>query len=135
MSQEFDLIIIGTGPSGSTIATKCNQQGWNVAVVEATGFGGTCPISGCIPKKVLSSTAGLIEKVHRMKGSGIQSDSQINWNDLIAFKRTFTEHVSKSKEKDLQSKGITTFSGQASFINQHEIEVGTDILKGNKIVI
>lgn len=135
MSQEFDLIVIGTGPSGSTIARKCSEQGWNVAAIEATGFGGICPISGCIPKKVLSSTAELIEKVKRMEGSGIQSDSQINWKGLIRFKRTFTEPVSRKKQESLEDKGISTFYGQASFVSQNEIKVGSDILKGEKIVI
>lgn len=135
MSQEFDLIVIGTGPSGSTIATKCSEQGWNVAVIEEIGYGGTCPLSGCIPKKVFSSTAELIAKVHRMEGSGIRSNSKINWEELVAFKRTFTEPVSKNKEKSLKEKNITTFFGQASFVSQNEIAVGSATLKGNKIVI
>lgn len=51
MSQRFDLIVIGAGMAGAAAANKCAAQGWNVAIVDALPYGGTCALRGCDPKK------------------------------------------------------------------------------------
>lgn len=135
MSQQFDLIVIGTGPAGSTIAKKCSEQGWSVATIESTAYGGTCPNSGCIPKKIFSSQTELIDQIRLMQGSGIRSDSQINWQELIAFNQSFTEPTPATKEKDLQKNEVITFHGQASFVDQNCVQVNEHLLQGRKIVI
>ncbi len=53
MEKKFDLVVIGTGSAGSTVAHKCRKAGWNVAIVDSRPFGSTCALHGCDPKKVL----------------------------------------------------------------------------------
>lgn len=135
MEKQFDLIVIGTGSGGSTAAAKCNKAGWKVAVIDSRPFGGTCALRGCDPKKVLVGAADMIEGMERMKGKGIASSATINWPELMAFKRTFTEPVPDSRVKGLQKAGIKTFHGRASFISEDKIQVGEDILTGKHILI
>lgn len=135
MEQKFDLIVIGTGSGGSTAAAKCSKAGWKVAVIDSRPFGGTCALRGCDPKKVLVGAVDMIEGMERMKGKGITSDASINWPELMAFKRTFTEPVPDSRAKGLQKAGIDTFHGRAFFISEEKIQVGEEVLEGKHILI
>src|ERR1700719_5377089 len=99
--KSFDLIVIGTGAAGASAAFECRSAGWNVAIVDSRPFGGTCALRGCDPKKVLVGAAEVIDRALRMKGKGIQSEKlQINWQELMRFKRSFTEPVPQRREEE-----------------------------------
>ena len=51
----FDVIIIGFGKGGKTLAAEFAKRGQKVAVVERSDkmYGGTCINIGCIPTKTL----------------------------------------------------------------------------------
>ena len=46
MSEDFDLIVIGTGEAGSKAAYTCREAGWTVAIIDKRPFGGTCALRG-----------------------------------------------------------------------------------------
>ncbi|WP_214807396.1 NAD(P)/FAD-dependent oxidoreductase [Exiguobacterium sp. s102] len=135
MVENFDLIVIGTGSAGSAAASKCSKAGWKVAIIDSRPFGGTCSLRGCDPKKVLVGAAELIDGIHRMKGNGVTAGSDLDWSELMAFKRIFTEPVPDSREKNFQKAGIQAFHGRASFLSEDQIQVGDDILTGKHILI
>ncbi|MEQ9619838.1 MAG: NAD(P)/FAD-dependent oxidoreductase [Deltaproteobacteria bacterium] len=133
---KFDLIVIGTGTAASTAAHKCKSKGWGVAVIDSRPYGGTCALRGCDPKKVLVGAAELIDWNNRMRGKGISAaDIQINWSELMGFKRTFTEPVPENREKGFTKAGIARFHGRARFVNSDTIEVGDDTLTGRYVLI
>ncbi len=115
MEEEFDLIVIGTGSGGSVAASKCNNAGWKVAIIDSRPFGGTCARRGCDPKKVLVGAAEMIDGIDRMKGNGITSGSSINWPELMAFKRTFTEPCRITEWRTFKKQGFTLFMGELPF--------------------
>lgn len=135
MEEKFDLIVIGTGSGGSAAAMKCRKAGWKVAIIDARPFGGTCAIRGCDPKKLLVGAAEMIENVERMSGKGVASTATIDWPELMAFKRTFTEPVPENREKGFEKAGIQTYHGKAFFVSEDKIQVGEDILTGKYILI
>jgi glutathione reductase (NADPH) len=51
MPREYDVIALGSGSAGYTVASRCGEAGRSVALVEAREFGGTCPLRGCNPQK------------------------------------------------------------------------------------
>ena len=53
--KDFDVIIIGFGKGGKTLAAEFAKRGKKVAVVERSEkmYGGTCINIGCIPTKTL----------------------------------------------------------------------------------
>lgn len=57
MSEQFDLIVIGSGPGGYPAAAEGVRQGLKVAVIEKNEAGGTCLNRGCIPTKCLVHSA------------------------------------------------------------------------------
>lgn len=136
MNSHFDVIIIGSGPAGTKVATNCAKENRSVAVIESRGYGGTCPLRGCIPKKVLTSVTDTMEQNNQLIHDGIENKSSINWKELMDYKRTFTASVSASMEENLQEAGISTFHGEATFMSENQIKVGTaTYLTGEKIVI
>jgi glutathione reductase (NADPH) len=136
VNKTFDLVAIGTGSAASTAASRCRRAGWKVAIVDSRPFGGTCALRGCDPKKVLVGAAEVVDWVRRMSGKGIQGEQvRIRWNDLMAFKRTFTEPVPKRREEALARAGIETFHGRARFVGTNAVQVGEDVLEGRYILI
>lgn len=136
MEKKFDLIVIGTGSAGSTVAHKCRKAGWDVAIIDSRPFGGTCALRGCDPKKVLVGAAELIDWIRRMDGKGVSSKkAEIDWRALMQFKRTFTEPVPQNREKGYAKAGITAFHGRTSFLNQTTVRVSEDTLIGRFVHI
>src|SRR5215469_7604688 len=107
MTKKFDLVALGTGSGASAVASRCRAAGWQVAIVDSRPFGGTCALRGCDPKKVLVGAAEVIDWVRRMKGKGISGEQlRINWQELMHFKRSFTDPIPKRREEGLAKAGI-----------------------------
>jgi glutathione reductase (NADPH) len=121
----FDLIVIGTGSAASVTAHECRSKGWSVVIIDSLPFGGTCPLRGCDPKKVLVEAAKIIDSNQRHQNKGISSSQGINikWSDLIRFKRTFTEPFPENRENGYIKSGINVFHGHAKFIGRNNIQV------------
>lgn len=135
MTKKYDLIVIGSGSGGSIPAAKCNEAGWSVAMIDNRPFGGTCALRGCDPKKVLHGAAEIYDWHERMKGHGLKGETTINWSELMQFKKTFTDPVPENKEQALNKKGIDTYHGKASFIDENHITVGDEVIEGNYLLI
>ena len=142
----YDLIVIGTGMAGSTVASSCRSKGLRVAIIDSLHFGGTCALRGCEPKKILIEAAKAIDANHRHENKGISEIDKVhlNWRDLINFKKTFTEPFPKQREDSYIKAGIIPIHGKAKFIgkdtikvkyNNTEEETDNDIIKGKYIVV
>jgi glutathione reductase (NADPH) len=71
-----------------------------------------------------------------MKGKGIQAAKlQIDWPELMRFKRSFTEPVPKRREEGFTKAGITAFHGRARFAGPTTVQVGEETLEGRYVVI
>ncbi|MFX3947875.1 FAD-dependent oxidoreductase, partial [Streptococcus suis] len=49
--DEYDMFVVGGGPSGYYAAIRGAQLGVKIAIVEKSEFCGTCLNKGCIPTK------------------------------------------------------------------------------------
>jgi glutathione reductase (NADPH) len=132
----YDLIVIGTGSAGATVAYECRSAGWSVAIMDSRPFGGTCALRGCDPKKVLVGASEVIDWSRRMQGKGVSpKDIKINWQELMKFKKSFTDPVPKNREQGFVDAGIDVFFGQARFVDETTVQVDNKTLTGKYIVI
>src|SRR5260370_41562009 len=106
MAETYDLVVIGSGTAAQVVSARTRSAGWKVAVVDHRPFGGTCALRGCDPKKMLISGAEAIDAARRMRGHGVVGELRIEWRDLMAFKRTFTDPVPRHREEDFARRGI-----------------------------
>lgn len=134
-TNQFDTIIIGGGVGGMAAANGLAAAGKKVAVIENDLWGGTCPNRGCDPKKVLVGAVEAKHAVTQLNGKGFSLDPKINWPDLMRFKKTFTDPVSKQSKKSLDSAGIETIDGTAEFVDAHTLTVNGETLTADQFII
>lgn len=136
MARSFDLIVLGAGMAAVSAAHKCAAAGWSVAVVDELPFGGTCALRGCDPKKILRRGAEIVDAARLMRGKGIEDDGlRINWADLVAFKRSFTERMPGRIENALKENRVATFHGTARFTGPTTVEIDGERLGARHILI
>ncbi|MCF7805337.1 MAG: NAD(P)/FAD-dependent oxidoreductase [Candidatus Marinimicrobia bacterium] len=136
MSKQFDVIVLGTGSAGSTVAHTCKKAGMSVAIIDSRPFGGTCALRGCVPKKVYTAASEAVDWADRLNDKGIDKNNlRINWGDLQEFKRTFTEPFPENREQGYTDAGIDTYHGRAEYADDHTVHVGDTTLRGEHIVI
>lgn len=132
----LDLLVIGAGMAGQTVARKCAEAGWTVAMVDELPYGGTCALRGCDPKKMLVAAAEACDWQRRMQGHGFRCrDARIEWAELQRFKRSFTDPVPENVESALARVGVDTLHGTARFLDPHTVEVDGRRLAPGHVVI
>jgi glutathione reductase (NADPH) len=71
-----------------------------------------------------------------MNGKGIRAEElRIDWQDLMRFKRSFTEPVPKNQEEGFKKAGIVPFHGRARFVGPSSIQVNDNVLEGRYVVV
>lgn len=135
MRTHYDLAIIGSGTAATTCAQAVAHAGLRVAVIDFRRLGGTCALRGCNPKKVMTATAGALDHVRRATGKGITGHACLDWPDLLAFKRTFTDPVPQAKEELFAKQGIDVFHGHASFTGGRSLEVDGRQIDADRILV
>ncbi len=136
MRSKFDLIIIGSGSAATTVAFRAVKIGKKVAVIDQEPIGGTCALRGCDPKKVLVGVTDSLESAKRLQGHGIAKlSAQIRWDELMEFKRSFTESMSSGIERSLRKNNIEIIHGRAKFIGPETLEVDGKIFEANAFLI
>ena len=69
-------------------------------------------------------------------GSGIRAEQlQIDWPELMRFKRTFTGPLPRNREDAFVKAGGATFHGRARFVGPSTVQVGQEVLEGRYVVI
>jgi mycothione reductase len=134
--DRFDLIVVGAG-SGTTVSAAAAQAGWQVAIVEAGPFGGTCLNRGCVPSKMLVHVADVARTIRRAHLFGIDGRiERIDWPAIIA--RVFSDIDAEAKaieEGNEAAEGIAVLKGEARFVGPKVIEVDGRRVSADRVVI
>jgi glutathione reductase (NADPH) len=133
--KKYDVFVIGSGMAGMTIANKCASKGLSVGITDELPYGGTCALRGCDPKKVIIGATEVCDFAQRLKGKGIDTVPEINWEDIMAFKQSFVDAMPPKIEKGYKNKDIDTYHTSAKFLSGNTLQVGNEIIEAHKIVI
>lgn len=135
MGKKFDVIIIGSGPGGSTAANKLAKKGKHVAVIDKL-FGGTCALKGCTPKKAMESVSNIYWEQKDLEGKGfVPTDRFLNWHELLTHQKHFTELVPREAIKKLEEAGVTCIKGNATFTGKKSVQVKGEEYQAKKIIL
>jgi dihydrolipoamide dehydrogenase len=109
------MTILGAGPGGYVAAVRAAQLGAEVTVVEKDQVGGTCLNWGCIPSKIMKTSAELLEKFHRADEFGIHAagGAAIDMPRLMARKQSVLATQIKGIEGLLAHHKINLVRGSA----------------------
>ena len=133
--KAYDLLVIGSGTAAQVASARVRAVGWQVAVIDHRPFGGTCALRGCDPKKMLVSASEAIDAAHRMRGHGVAGGLSVDWSELLAFRRAFTERIPGKQEKHYRDLGIDVFHGLARFVGPNAIAIESTVLQGRHVLI
>ncbi|MDO0977202.1 Si-specific NAD(P)(+) transhydrogenase [Mycolicibacterium frederiksbergense] len=142
--QEYDLVVIGSGPGGQKAAIAAAKLGKSVAVIErGLMLGGVCVNTGTIPSKTLREAVVYLTGMNQRElyGASYRVKDKITPADLLAR----TQHVI-GKEIDvvrsqLMRNRIELYVGHARFLDAHTVHVDDPnraervTVSGRKIVI
>ncbi|NNE82831.1 MAG: NAD(P)/FAD-dependent oxidoreductase, partial [Alphaproteobacteria bacterium] len=136
MADKFDVVILGTGNAGMGAAGVTRAAGKSVAMIEARDVGGTCPIRGCVPKKVLVAAAQVLHQIELAPQHHISVGApKLDWPALIARERTFVDGVPDDFRGSLENRQIELIEGRAKFVGENAIAVDGRTLEAENIVI
>ncbi|MBM6439036.1 FAD-dependent oxidoreductase, partial [Streptococcus suis] len=93
--EQYDLVVIGFGKAGKTLAGKLSAAGKKVALVEENPamFGGTCINIGCIPTKTLL----------------VAADKNWTFEQVMEQKETVTTRLRNKNEAVLKGSGANLY--------------------------
>ncbi|RPI75491.1 MAG: dihydrolipoyl dehydrogenase [Desulfobacteraceae bacterium] len=119
------LVVIGAGPGGYVAAVRAAQLGAEVTLIEKENVGGTCLNWGCIPSKVLKTTAELLERSRRAAEFGLvfSGPIQVDMKALMERKQKVIQDQAKGIERLLEHHKITYIQGNACFEKLHSVRV------------
>lgn len=141
--EEFDLVVIGSGPGGYVGAIRAAQLGFKVAIVEKDKtYGGTCLNVGCIPSKaLLDSSEHYANAQHSFKDHGIEvAQIKLNIPQMMSRKDKVVSDSTNGIAYLFNKNKITPFNGFGRLKNANEVEVKdsagkTQILKAKNIML
>lgn len=122
--NQFDLIIIGSGPGGYVAAIRASQLGLKVAVVERESLGGICLNWGCIPTKALLKSAQVFEYLSHAEDYGITvKGATADFDKMIGRSRNVAGDMSKGVQFLMKKNKITVIMGNAQLLRGKVVEV------------
>jgi glutathione reductase (NADPH) len=136
MSKHFDVIAIGAGSGGLSIAEKAAAYGAKTAVIEAGDLGGTCVNVGCVPKKVMWYGAAVAHGLHDAQDYGFDvTIGELNWEKLVTKRENFIGGIIDWYHDYLIESNIEVIEGFAKFIDNKTLEVNGEHYTADHIVI
>ena len=134
----FDVIIIGFGKGGKTLAAEFAKRGRKVAIVERSDkmYGGTCINIGCIPTKTLVHQAKIASG---MKDATFEERSEF-YRNAISVKEAVTSALRNKNYHNLaDNPNVTVYTGVGSFVSSDVVSVRTSteeiMLTSKQIII
>lgn len=133
-----DIIVIGGGAGGLSVASGCAQLGMKTAIIEREHMGGDCLHFGCVPSKSLIHVAeqfAAAGKASRYTASPV-TISGVNMqrvNEHIAdIVANIAHHDSPERFRAL---GAQVFLGEAKFTGPRDVVVDGTKLSAKRIVV
>lgn len=140
--EELDLLVVGGGKAGKSLAMDAARSGQRVAMVERAMIGGTCINVACIPTKTLINSGRLLQSARRASEFGIVGveDPQIDVDLLRRRKEDVVGTMVKGQLASFIDSGMDFILGEAKFVGARTVEValndgGTRILRGADVVV
>lgn len=118
----FDVIIIGFGKGGKTLAAEFAKRGQKVAIIERSDkmYGGTCINIGCIPTKTLVHQAKMASA---LKDATFEERSEF-YRNAVSVKESVTSALRNKNYHNLaDNPNVTVYTGIGSFVSADVVAV------------
>jgi dihydrolipoamide dehydrogenase len=125
VADQFDVVIIGSGPGGYVAAIRAGQLGLKTALVEKDKkLGGTCLHRGCIPTKSLLWTAELFAHIQHAAEFGINVvNPVVDWAQAQKHKQKVVDKGAAGIDFLMKKNKVTVFKGFGTIAGKGKVDV------------
>ncbi len=142
MTDAYDLVVLGGGSAGETVAERVARGGLRVALIESRLVGGECPYWGCVPSKALLIAASRRRQAalaHRLGAVDVPldlGDARAAWARAVRLRDERAEHLDDSGAvRRLEQAGVHIVRGEGTIVAPGEVAVGGSELTYDKLLI
>lgn len=140
-TEQFDLLVIGSGEAGKYLAWTAARQGQRTALVERKLIGGSCPNIACLPSKNIIHSAKVASYVASADRFGVRAGpAATDMAGVQRRKQRMVEQLIEVHQSRYDDSGTELILGKATFVARRTVRValndgGTRALSGESVVI
>jgi dihydrolipoamide dehydrogenase len=127
MANDYDVIVLGSGPGGYVAAIRCAQLGLKTAIVERENLGGICLNWGCIPTKAMLRSA---EIFHYMQHAGdyglVAKGIEADLAAIVKRSRGVAKQLNQGIGHLMKKNKITVHMGTGTLTGANSLTVKSD---------
>ncbi|MEP4195618.1 MAG: FAD-dependent oxidoreductase [Aliishimia sp.] len=132
-----DVLIIGAGSGGLSVAAGAVQMGAKVVLLEGHKMGGDCLNYGCVPSKALIASA---KAAHAQSNAGAYGVSDVTPSvDYAATKDHVAEVIATIEPMDsperFEKMGVKVIREFGEFVSPTEVKAGDHLITARRVVI
>ena len=140
MAEQYEVIVLGSGPGGYVAAIRCAQLGLKTAIVERENLGGICLNWGCIPTKALLRSAEIFHYMNHAKDYGLAAEKiSADLNAVVARSRGVAKQLNQGVTHLMKKNKITVHMGTGTLKGAGKLEVkgekGSETLSAKHIIV
>ncbi|WP_454786017.1 mercuric reductase [Legionella sp. WA2024007413] len=136
MTLKYDVIVLGGGKGGKTLAVDLAKAGRKVAMVEDNQIGGTCINVACIPTKALVQSAKIAHFCRSASAYGLEAAlAPIDFKEIRARKDAIVHAMREANLKQFLNSGMDLLLGRGHFVGPKKIEVSLSSPRDNQKVV
>lgn len=140
MADQYDIIVLGSGPGGYVAAIRCAQLGLKTAIVERENLGGICLNWGCIPTKALLRSAEVLNHMKHAAAYGLAADNiRADLDAVVKRSRGVAKQLNQGVTHLMKKNKITVHMGNGKLKAPGQLEVtsdkGTEVLQAKHIIV
>lgn len=124
--HHYDMLVVGSGPSGQRAAIQAAKLRKRVAIIEhEPSLGGVCSNTGTIPSKSFREAVMYLSgfRERSMYGTAYRVKSQIRMEDLTYRIESIVRHENQIIEHQLHRNRVELIYGHASFVDSHRLVI------------
>lgn len=135
MPEQYDCIVIGSGPGGYVAAIRAAQLGMKTAVVEKDKVGGRCLNYACIPAKAVLRVADILSEIDEADEFGIAVPSrEVDFSKVSARREKVVKTLTGGVAGLMKKNKIDVIEGEGSLADGG-VKVGDETYQASKAII